>query len=198
MPRAARLAAVSPTLGLGFADALDFPKLRDIGRTLHCELGQFAIVEDQIRRQALMFGLAATPQTELVVDFLSRPVKLRAPILACGLRRRTRSAAVVRKFSVAQDQQERRRLFVNKKMFRNVDHVLAQLEIGQLAFIEKSRGRVQTQGENLELHCASRAFGLRALLRSLAGRGLRARPANDLRKRIYDNKFTSKGQVSTT
>jgi len=142
-----------------------------------------------------VLGLAPTPQSELIVDPLSLCVEFRAPVLARGFRRLARAAAI-RKLSVAQYQQERRRFFVNEKMFRNIDHVLAQLETRQISLIEDPRCRVQAQGENLDLHFPSRAFGLRALLRDLAGRGLRARPARSLRERTYDNKFTSKGQVS--
>jgi hypothetical protein len=171
----------SPALGLGLADSCDLPQLRDVGRTSHGQLRQFAVVEDQVWRQAIMLGLAAAPEPEFIVNPLSLRVKLRAPVLALGIRRLARSAAV-RDISVAQDQQERRCLFVDEEMFRNFDNVLAQLEISKLSLIEEPRGRVQAQGKNLELHRPSRTAGLRALLRSLTGRGLRTRPARSLRE----------------
>ena len=82
-----------------------------------------------------------------------------APVLARGLRRLARSTAAVRQLSRAQDQQERRRLFVDEEMVRNLDHVLSQLKTRKLSLVEEPCGRVQAQGENLEFHFSAALLG---------------------------------------
>lgn len=112
-----------------------------------------------------MFGLAAAPQSGLILDSLSLRVKLRAPILARALRHLARSAAVVWNISISLDQQKCRQFFVDKEMFRDLNHIFARLKTRELSVVKEPGGRIQTQGENLEFHFSAAVSGLHLLLR---------------------------------
>jgi len=77
-------------------------------------------------------------------------------------------------------------------MFRNLNHIFAQLKIRKFPVVKKTRRRVQTQSKNLKLHFSAPRFPVWTTLpRPQTGRGLRTRPDCKL---IYDNNFKPKGQ----